>query len=65
MPPPRTTYIHEIAPYPPRFLVVICREGETEATEFDDLGQAREFHDWAGTYWSDSFLCQVLKGPKV
>lgn len=45
------------------WLVVICREGTTEATPFVDEGDARAFFDQASQQWSESFLARVVIGP--
>ncbi|MGK3981217.1 hypothetical protein WMF38_57000 [Sorangium sp. So ce118] len=47
------------------WLVVICREGVTETTTFEDESDARTFYGSASEQWSDSFLCKVAKGPLV
>ncbi len=56
------------------YLVVIVREGVPEATGFCDLAEAQAFYDLAeaqafydyhGAQWSESYLCEVVLGPKV
>jgi hypothetical protein len=52
-----------------KYLVVISREiahnEDLTVTPFDDLKSAARFHEDAGAQWSESFLCEVLKGPVV
>lgn len=50
---------------PHSHMVVICREGDTQATLFDDLRSAHEFHGSAGAQWSESYLTEILRGPLV
>lgn len=47
------------------WLVVIVREGVSEATGFTDEKAAYDYYDRAGTQWSDSYLCRVERGPVV
>lgn len=48
-----------------RYLVVISREGVPEVTGFNDLEEATCFFEAASAQWSDSYLCEVKRGPKV
>lgn len=48
-----------------RYLVVICREGVPEVAGFNGLDEAERFFAAASEQWSDSYLCDVLRGPKV
>jgi len=53
------------------YLVVIVRDTKgsivAEVTPFkgDQKEEANDFYDKAGENWSESFLCKVLRGPKV
>ena len=46
-----------------RFMVVICREGASDVTPFEDGSDAREYFDQWSMQWTESFLCQVMRGP--
>ena len=48
-------------------LVIFNREGVSEVTGFEpgNEREAEKFFDLASAQWSDSFLCLVLRGPKV
>lgn len=46
------------------WLVVICREGVSEVTLFDDEAEAVKFYDQASAQWSDSYLCVARRWPK-
>lgn len=48
-----------------KYIVVIIREGVPEVTGFYSLSDALEYEDKAGIKWSETFVCEVLKGPKV
>jgi hypothetical protein len=48
-----------------RFLVVIYRDGVPAVTGFEDLEEATRFFEAAAEQWSDSYLCEVMRGPKV
>ncbi len=50
---------------PSSWLVVICREGVSEVTKFDDEPEACAFFAKAREQWSDSYLACVVAGPKV
>ncbi len=43
------------------WLVVICREGQTDMTVFSDEAVAREFFVDASAQWSDSFLARAVE----
>lgn len=47
------------------YLVVIIREGVPEVTGFYSLEVASKFFELASAQWSDSYLCEVKRGPKV
>lgn len=47
-----------------KWFVVICREGVTEVTPFEDEADARAFLDISGVQWTEAFLCKVVEGPK-
>jgi len=49
---------------PHRWLVIICREGAIEVVPFAGEEQARAFFDRASWQWSDSYLTQVVVGPR-
>ncbi len=48
-------------------IVIIFQEDKPEIVGFlnGDEEAAEEFYEKAGAQWSDSYLCQVLKGPLV
>lgn len=46
-----------------KWLVVINREGESNVTGFFHYDDARKFYDLASLQWSDSYLCDIVKGP--
>ena len=46
-----------------QYLVVIVREGVPEVTGFNDIDDATAFYDLHGSQWSESYLCNVMKGP--
>jgi hypothetical protein len=48
-----------------RWLVVIVREGVPEVTGFWELEEAERHFDRASWQWSDSFLVEVVKGPRT
>jgi hypothetical protein len=51
---------------PPRYMVIVCREGVSQVFPFDDLEAAYAFYKGPATeQWSESFLVVVLKGPQV
>jgi hypothetical protein len=54
-------------PAPGRYshIVAIVREGDPEVRGFHDYKAAFDWYDAAGTQWSESFLCEVVKGPLV
>ena len=47
------------------WLVVIVREGAPEVTGFDNHKDAYDYFDRHGAQWSESYLCEVILGPKV
>lgn len=47
------------------YLVVIIRDGIPTVTGFNDFAEATAFYDLHGLQWSDSYLCDVMKGPVV
>lgn len=46
-----------------RWIVVICREGASDVTPFEDERTAREYFDLWSMQWSESFLCEIVIGP--
>lgn len=46
-------------------IVIIFREGEVRIIPFEQgfEKEAKNFFEKASQQWSDSFLCDVLKGP--
>lgn len=48
-----------------RWLVVIAREGVSEATGFWEREDAEDYFDRISLQWSESYLVEVVKGPKV
>ena len=46
-------------------IVIISREQETIVTPFNDIQSAHEFYDKWSPNWSDSYLTEVLRGPKT
>lgn len=44
-------------------LVVISREGALEVRGFHNLETAAAWENYAGGQWSESYLCEVIKGP--
>lgn len=46
-------------------LVVICRDGVPSIYPFESLADAMEFADRAGAQWSETYVCEILKGPLV
>jgi hypothetical protein len=48
-----------------QYLVVIVREGVPEVTGFNDIDDATAFCHLHGAQWSDSYLCNVVKGPVI
>lgn len=50
--------------HPGQWLVVICREGVTEATPFESKSDAAAFFDRASLQWSESYLAHVVQGPR-
>ncbi len=46
-------------------LVVIFREQIPSVHGFYDRASAEAFYDLAAQQWSESFICEILKGPLV
>lgn len=50
----------------PAWLVVIKRETDPpQVTPFNTEAEARAYESVHGQQWSDSFVCKVVKGPRV
>jgi hypothetical protein len=48
-----------------RWLVVIVREGVPEVTGFWEGEDAEKYFEDAWMNWTDSFLIEVVKGPRT
>lgn len=48
-----------------KWIVVINREGVSDVTGFHSRIDAQEFFDTWSAQWSESYLCEVVIGPKV
>jgi hypothetical protein len=47
------------------WIVVIVREGVSEVTGFFEYEAARVHFETMSMNWSESYLCEVVIGPKV
>ncbi len=47
------------------WIVVIVRESLPEITGFHDKESALEYFETFSPNWSESYLCEVIIGPKV
>lgn len=62
--PPSERRNAPVGPAPQRWLVVICREGVTEALPFSEEEDACIFFERASAQWSDSYLARIVSGPR-